>query len=59
MLNDTFTEAMLEGPEEFPMKRKRGRPRKVRTPEELAKLNAPKRPRGRPRKNPIADTETV
>ena len=39
-------------PVEAPAKRKRGRPPKVRTPEELAKLAAPKRPRGRPRKNP-------
>ncbi len=33
---------------EQPVKRKRGRPRKIRTEEEL---NKPKRPRGRPRKN--------
>jgi len=42
---------------ETPAPRKRGRPPKVRTPEELAKLNAPKRPRGRPRKNPLPAPE--
>lgn len=42
-----------------PVKRGRGRPKKVRTPEELAKLNAPKRPRGRPRKNPVPAPETL
>jgi len=40
-------------------KRKRGRPPKVRTPEEIAKMNAPKRPRGRPRKEvPVPDPVT-
>lgn len=37
-------------------KRKRGRPKKIKTPEEIeAEMNAPKKKRGRPRKNPIPE----
>ncbi len=40
-----------------PVKRGRGRPRKVLTEEEKLKAQMPKRGRGRPRKNPIPDQE--
>ena len=40
-----------------PVKRGRGRPRKVLTEEEKIKAQMPKRGRGRPRKNPIPDQE--
>lgn len=43
---------------EEPPKRKRGRPRKIKTPEEIeAEMNAPKKKRGRPRKNPVENIQ--
>lgn len=43
---------------EEPQKRKRGRPRKIKTPEEIeAEMNAPKKKRGRPRKQPIENNQ--
>lgn len=42
---------------EQPVRRGRGRPKKILTPEEIEAANAPKRGRGRPRKNPIQDID--
>lgn len=53
-VNPLETVSSEENQMQQPVKRGRGRPRKIRTEEEL---NRPKRGRGRPRKNPIPTTE--
>ncbi len=55
-VEDIAGEEMVDEQEEQPVKRGRGRPKKV-VPVELEQVDKPKRGRGRPRKNPIPEPE--